>query len=487
MLAAGGLLGLLLVGAAVGGLMAGGGETLENDEAPADPDGPEDADTGGGTGGQDADLLSDTAGAIAVQDSEGPATSSLAEVLFAPSVPGWDGDADLPSAEPDGAPGATPVAETAPAEDGSLPLGQPADVYDVVETAPFGAGPELPVVTGFQPETDRLILDFEGTDAEAPEITVDGETGPGLVIVAANGVPVVLVDGADLTADHVEVVMNPSDAGGFDAAGALHDMARDGGAEDDALDGRSAMQHLLGATEAQTAGPGGAALEGGAAGDGLFGADGDDTLSGLGGSDELHGDAGDDLLKGGDGADFLSGGEGDDSLSGGTAGDLVFGGDGDDRLEGGDGDDGLQGGPGADTLLGESGDDAIDGTFADAQGADRDMGDVIDAGSGDDTVRIGLADRVTGGEGADTFVAQDRVDDAVEAGLVTDFDPSEDRIEILYDPDESPEPHLAVVDLPDGSGAAILLDGQTVLRIAGAQGLDPSVIELRAAKAAVSS
>ncbi|MDG4650458.1 hypothetical protein P6F26_18600 [Roseibacterium sp. SDUM158017] len=376
---------------------------------------------------------------------------------------GWAADAgDAP---------ATPDMAAAPA---------PADAYQVIETAAFGDGPDLPFVSDFDAETDRLMLDFDGTEDEAPVITVDLSSCPGDAVVRANSVPITLVRGAaTLTPDHVDVFMSgtpaPPDATADPAPDPLspRDMLLDGGTQGDALAARAAMQEQFAGNtrDALTGGIGGEAISASKAGDALFGGEGDDALRGRGGHDELHGEDGDDTLRGGGRADFLDGGDGDDRIYGGRGGDFAFGGAGDDSIRGGAGDDGLQGGPGADTLHGGAGDDVIDGTFAHGTlgfGAlDRDAGDLIDGGGGDDTILIGAGDTVGGGTGADSFLTGVYAAADDDAALVTDFDPGEDRIEVLYDPEETALPIVAVVDFADGSGASIVVNGETILRVTG--------------------
>ena len=58
-----------------------------------------------------------------------------------------------------------------------------------------------------------------------------------------------------------------------------------------------------------------------------------------------------------------------------------------------------------------------------------------------------------------------------------------DRIEILYDPEVVPDPSVDVVDFSDGTGASIVLNGEPILHVVGAQGLDPSEVALRASPA----
>jgi Ca2+-binding RTX toxin-like protein len=265
------------------------------------------------------------------------------------------------------------------------------------------------------------------------------------------------------------------------------DALLDGGTGDDVLRARLAMQDVFSGNgdDAVTGGPNGDTLLGGAETDAFFGNEGDDNLQGQGGADELYGDDGNDTLLGGAGRDFLVGGDGDDSLSGGDDGDLMFGGDGDDLLAGDGGDDFLQGGFGADHLLGGAGHDWLDGSFTAGASlfatGDQDQGDVLDGGDGDDTILIGAGDLATGGAGADIFRTGSYITSVDLAGHVSDFDPAQDMIELLYDPEQTPDPIVTVVDFDDGSGASILFNGTVVLTVSGAQGLDPAAIELRLA------
>lgn len=271
------------------------------------------------------------------------------------------------------------------------------------------------------------------------------------------------------------------------------DPMLDGGTPDDLLRARVEMADQLGPVteDAFTGGFGDDTLTGGAGQDALFGNEGNDSLSGEAGADEIYGDTGDDTLAGGDGSDFLSGGDGNDALDGGDGGDMLFGGDGDDALAGGAGDDRLQGGFGADTLSGGAGNDTLDGTFG-TDGAtgprDTDTGDTLDGGAGDDAILIGAGDTATGGEGADSFLVGSHLETGTGAegaataavGQVTDFDPTQDRIEVLYNPEADPEPRITVEDFADGTGAHILFDGQVILDVTGGQGLDPAAITLHA-------
>jgi Ca2+-binding RTX toxin-like protein len=170
----------------------------------------------------------------------------------------------------------------------------------------------------------------------------------------------------------------------------------------------------------------------------LTGTDLANTLDALGGDDQLFGQGGDDVLEGGAGNDLLDGGSGADQLRGGTgndtyvvdnAGDVVteldksgndtvntdlasytlsdnlenlsytgaaaFTGTGNalaNRIVGGEGADTLSGGEGGDTLLGGAGDDLLDG----GKGADR-----LEGGEGNDTYVVDSAGDIVKDTGGD--------------------------------------------------------------------------------------
>ena len=158
---------------------------------------------------------------------------------------------------------------------------------------------------------------------------------------------------------------------------------------------------------------------------------------------------------------------------------MVFGGDGDDTLNGGSGDDVLQGGFGSDVLYGGSGDDVLDGTYSYGD-TDSDATDTLMGGDGDDTILLGSGDIASGGAGADVFVGSDYAADNGMGTMVSDFDPDEDMIEVLYDPSVTPDPEITVEDFTDGSGANVLLNGEVILSVTGGQGMDAGSISLRA-------
>jgi Ca2+-binding RTX toxin-like protein len=113
-----------------------------------------------------------------------------------------------------------------------------------------------------------------------------------------------------------------------------------------------------------------------------FGNGGDDVFDNLTSLKcTAFGGAGNDILRGGHNDDILVGGDGNDQIFAREGNDYVYGGNGNDILRGGQGDDHLYGGNGYDDMFGALGNDYLDG--------------------GHD----GVADKLAGGPGADTFVA----------------------------------------------------------------------------------
>jgi Ca2+-binding RTX toxin-like protein len=114
-----------------------------------------------------------------------------------------------------------------------------------------------------------------------------------------------------------------------------------------------------------------------------FGNGGDDVFDNLTSIKcTAFGGAGNDILRGGHNDDILIGGDGNDQIFAREGNDYLYGGNGNDILRGGQGDDHLYGGAGFDDMFGALGNDYLDG--------------------GHD----GVADKLAGGPGADTFVAE---------------------------------------------------------------------------------
>lgn len=252
----------------------------------------------------------------------------------------------------------------------------------------------------------------------------------------------------------------------------------------------------------------------------LSGGGGDDHMAGQGGDDALAGYAGNDQLEGGDGDDAINGGPGDDSLTGGTGADLLHGEagndsldggadadtlqgcDGDDHLIGGDGADSLQGGEAEDTLQGDAGDDALDGGFGNDLLAGGAGSDILDGGAGDDTIwgqteddadhtldflngqagddtlMLGAGDYGNGGEGADAFHLLD-IGANDPPMQITDFNPQEDSLLVMYDAALHPDPQLTMET--SASGTTLLLDGVPLANLQFVAALDLGSIALQAA------
>lgn len=179
------------------------------------------------------------------------------------------------------------------------------------------------------------------------------------------------------------------------------------------------------------------------------------------------------FLNGDDAPLAITGAEGAASFSGTAGDDLMAGGAGDDSLSGDGGDDTLSGG------------DA--GGVAPGDGADS-----LDGGAGDDLLILGADDSGTGGEGADLFALDHRgphdpaddPEDAPDGALITDYDPTDDRLAVLYSPELDPEtsaelvPEVSVTLNADGTGTLILLDGKVLAEVAGVTDLTADDIAL---------
>ncbi|MBF2000313.1 MAG: hypothetical protein IGS38_06300 [Synechococcales cyanobacterium M58_A2018_015] len=149
--------------------------------------------------------------------------------------------------------------------------------------------------------------------------------------------------------------------------------------------------------------------------DNISGDDGDDVIRGGGGRDVISGGAGNDNLQGNAGIDIIDAEDGDDIVDGGQGNDMLLGGPGRDRLFGGEGEDTLRGGAGDDTLFGGPGSDNLRGGTGN---------DILNPGAGRDVMK--------GGAGRDTFRFEAGSTGAGVGLLdrITDFQPSEDRIEL---------------------------------------------------------
>ena len=225
-------------------------------------------------------------------------------------------------------------------------------------------------------------------------------------------------------------------------------------------------------------------LDGGDGDDAINGGAGDDSLIGGAGADLLHGEAGDDNLDGGADTDTLQGCDGDDSLIGGNGNDDLVGGEGDDTLHGDAGDDALVGGSGQDLLAGGTGSDTLDGgaghdTIWGQTEDDPDAtADFLNGGTGDDTLMLGAGDYGNGSDGQDAFHLLDiSADDPPMQ--ITDFNPQEDTLLVMYDAVTHPDPQLTLET--SNNGTILLLDGVPLASLHHIAHLDLNSITLRAA------
>ena len=134
-------------------------------------------------------------------------------------------------------------------------------------------------------------------------------------------------------------------------------------------------------------------------------------------------------MEGGAGADRLFGGLGDDQLFGDSGNDALLGGYGDDRLEGGAGSDSLFGGPGDDVLIGQEA---------------RATAGFLNGSAGNDVLQSVGADSLHGGSGQDLFqiiTAASAPEDLTE---ISDFNPSQDHIEIWINDQQQTDPIIKI-------------------------------------------
>lgn len=222
---------------------------------------------------------------------------------------------------------------------------------------------------------------------------------------------------------------------------------------------------------------------------------GDDSFTGTSQSEYVVGGAGADNISlrvgndtalGQTGDDHIEGGFGNDILDGGDDNDTLFGNANDDILVGGAGNDTLNGGAGSDQLFGNSGNDILNGLYGDESFSTNvnkpDLVDTLDGGDGDDRLILGSSDIGFGGSGSDVFhLDKDIAPDS--AAIVSDFDATQDTLEIEYSPAfdaggaEIP-PLVEVTNFDDETGASVSLNGTVVAQIIGAQNLDPNSVVL---------
>jgi Ca2+-binding RTX toxin-like protein len=211
--------------------------------------------------------------------------------------------------------------------------------------------------------------------------------------------------------------------------------------------------------------------------DAIYGGAQTDVLHGHSGQDSLNGDAGSDLIYGHTGDDTLLGGSGQDQLTGGSGMDLLFGGADNDQLNGGLENDLVSGGTGQDEVDGGDGDDTL---WGGAQfGMDTEQ-DFLNGGMGDDVLHLGVGDYGHGGMGADRFEIE-TLAQAESITQITDFNPSEDHLVVIYDAVAHPSPELSLATSESDGTLTLLLDGLPVANLPASEGFALSNVQLLAA------
>lgn len=137
-----------------------------------------------------------------------------------------------------------------------------------------------------------------------------------------------------------------------------------------------------------------------------------------------------------------------------------------EALWGLDGNDSMWGDSGSDTLFGGAGDDLL---FGD----DDAESDALIGGDGNDTITAGQFDRVTLGAGDDVLKAHEGA-----AVHVSDFNPDDDRIEVIYEAGTEP-PTLDTVQTE--TGIQLKADDSVVAILDGVYELKLSDVKLIAA------
>jgi Ca2+-binding RTX toxin-like protein len=285
----------------------------------------------------------------------------------------------------------------------------------------------------------------------------------------------------------------------------------DGGVGSDRLDGGAGHDIVMG----------------GENNDYIFGGFGDDTLNGDNGDDSIFGEIGEDLIDGGEGSDFIDGGNNDDIIGGFSEADILKGANGNDIMLGNNGNDDLKGQFGNDILVGGGGDDVLAGGsgndtlmgggyylgldgdqsaefmaalqaakadpallaqynaltvksdavfinsdyFANVdltrEGLDQtDGADTLYAGEGDDVLHIATDRVATGGGGEDEFnVHISQFVSGKPVPLIADFELTEDKIVITYDP--AVMSNTTITYTPVENGLLVNVGGASVLKLEG--------------------
>ena len=136
------------------------------------------------------------------------------------------------------------------------------------------------------------------------------------------------------------------------------------------------------------------------------------------------------------------------------------------------------GGHGSDTLDGNDGNDTLWGEGPTSK--DDHATDFVNGGAGNDELHLSSGDYGNGGEGSDQFVLDD-IHHGDPVAQITDYNPHEDSLVVLYDAHLHPDPDVTVHTAEGSSDATVMLDGMPVATVQGGAGLNASDIMLRAA------
>ena len=103
--------------------------------------------------------------------------------------------------------------------------------------------------------------------------------------------------------------------------------------------------------------------------------------------------------------------------------------------------------------------------------------DFLNGGTGNDTLMIGAGDYAHGGEGADQFTLGDWIGPG-DCAHISDYDPAEDDIVILYDAAAHTDPQVELITEAGSGDATVMLDGIPLAVIANGSGLTVDALKL---------
>ena len=200
---------------------------------------------------------------------------------------------------------------------------------------------------------------------------------------------------------------------------------------------------------------------------------GNDTLSGLGGKDTIVGGYGNDIIDGGGGDDVLAGVSGNDTLMGGG---YYLGLDGDQSaefmaaLQAAKADPALLAQYNALTVKSDAvfiNSDYFANVDLTRAGLDQtDGADTLYAGEGDDVLHIATDDVALGGGGEDEFnVHISQFVSGKPVPLIADFELTEDKIVITYDPAVMSNTTITYTSVENG--LLVNVGGVSVLKLEG--------------------